>query len=74
MAYFSAFYHLIKLFVSEWTRFMNQCFQVQDRNDKYLQGKEKTKQVVKKLLKLPLNQQPDDFQNLVDLLQRRILT
>jgi len=53
---------------------MNQCFQVQDRNDKYLQGKEKTKQVVKKLLKLPLNQQPDDFQNLVDLLQRRILT
>ena len=51
---------------------MNQCFQVQDRNDKYLQGKEKTKQVVKELLALPLNQQPTDFQNLVDLLQRRI--
>jgi hypothetical protein len=53
---------------------MNQCFQVQDRNDKYLQGKEKTKQVVKKLLELPLNQQPDDFQNLIHLLEKRVVT
>lgn len=51
---------------------MNQCFQVQDRNDKYLQGKEKTKQVVKELLELPLNQQPDDFQNLIHLLEKRL--
>ena len=53
---------------------MNQCFQVQDRNDKYLQGKEKTKQVVKELLELSLNQQPVDFQNLVALLKNRLAT
>jgi len=53
---------------------MNQCFQVQDRQGKYLQGEERTKQVVKKLLKLPLNQQPDDFQNLVTLLKERVAT
>lgn len=51
---------------------MNQCFQVQDGQGKYLQGEEKTKQVVKELLRLPLNQQPDDFQKLVDLLRGRI--
>jgi hypothetical protein len=51
---------------------MNQCFQVQDKQGKYLQGEERTKQVVKKLLSLPLNQQPDDFQNLVNLLKIRI--
>lgn len=51
---------------------MNQCFQVKDRNGKYLQGEERTKQVVKELLNLPLNQQPDDFQNLVALLKTRI--
>lgn len=51
---------------------MNQCFQVKDRNGKYLQGEERTKQVVKELLRLPLNQQPDDFQNLVTLLKTRI--
>lgn len=51
---------------------MNQYFQVQDRQGKYLQGEERTKQVVKELLRLPLNQQPDDFQNLVTLLKTRI--
>lgn len=51
---------------------INQCFQVQDRQGKYLQGEERTKQVVKELLNFPLNQQPDDFQNLVALLNTRI--
>ncbi len=53
---------------------MNQCFQVKDRNDKYLQGADKTKQVVRELLHLPLHQQPADFKNLVTLLHRRIRT
>jgi hypothetical protein len=51
---------------------MNQCFQVQDRNGKYLQGELRTNRVVKELLNLPLHQQPTDFQDLVVLLQRRI--
>lgn len=54
---------------------MNQCFQVQDINGKYLQkSEERTKQVVKELLKLDLNQQPNDFQKLVELLKQRLVT
>lgn len=51
---------------------MNQCFRVQNGQGKYLQGEERTKQVVKQLLKLDLNKQPSDFQNLVALLKTRI--
>lgn len=51
---------------------MNQCFQVKNRNNQFLQGEEKRNQVVKELLHLPLNQQPIDFQNLVALLKPRI--
>src|SRR5437588_1172799 len=40
---------------------IDKCFRVPDRTGKYLQGNERCMEVVKSLLKLPLEDQPSDF-------------
>ena len=50
----------------------NECFQVRDATDSLLTGKEQNKQIAKQLAKLPLAQQPTDFQELVALLKKRV--
>ena len=50
----------------------NECFQVRDAANNLLTGKEQNKQIVRQLAKLPLAQQPTDFQELVALLKKRV--
>jgi hypothetical protein len=50
----------------------NDCFQVLNASDVLLTGKEQNKQIAKELVKLPLDQQPSDFQELVNLLKNRV--
>lgn len=52
----------------------NQCFQVRNADNVLLTGKEQNKQIAKELVKLPLAQQPTDFQTIVSLLKQRIRT
>jgi hypothetical protein len=49
----------------------NQCFEIDDAN-RILSSKEKNNQIAKQLVKLPINQQSDDFQKLVEILKNRI--
>lgn len=51
---------------------INNCFQVKDARGVLLQGKEKLNEVVKELLKKPIEEQPDDFQRLRNLIFARI--
>jgi hypothetical protein len=46
----------------------NQCFEVKDLEDNLVKGKEQNKIIAKGLVKLSIEQQPHDFQNLVKLL------
>lgn len=48
------------------------CFQVKDGRNKILQGKEKLNEIVKELLMKPLNEQPNDFIKLHELIFSRI--
>ncbi len=50
----------------------NQCFEVKDASGNLLHGKEKNKQIAKQLVKLPIHEQPQDFQKLVEVLRNRI--
>ena len=50
----------------------NECFQVKDAAGALLTGKAQNKQIAKQLAKLPLAQQPTDFQDLVALLNVRL--
>ena len=50
----------------------NECFQVRDAANHLLTGKKQNKQIAKQLAKLPLAQQPADFQELVVLLKKRV--
>jgi hypothetical protein len=50
----------------------NECFQVKTIANEQLQGKEKYQQIARDLVKLPLEQQPTDFQDIVGLLQARL--
>jgi len=50
----------------------NECFQVRDAANNLLTGKEQNKQIARQLSKLPLTQQPTDFQELVALLKKRV--
>jgi len=50
----------------------NHCFEVTDSQGKLVTGKEKNKIIAKGLVKLPLEQQPADFQKLVSLLQNKV--
>lgn len=52
----------------------NQCFKVKDREGQTLRGKIKENEIVKDLLRLPQTDQPADFQELYDLITRRILS
>ncbi len=52
----------------------NQCFKVKDRQGNLLQGREKWNEIVKDLLKKPLQDQPDDFRELYNLIDTRIHT
>ncbi len=53
--------------------YKNKYFRVQNAEDKYLQGPERLIEVVKSLLKLPLEDQPNDFQELHKLISTRVL-
>ncbi len=48
------------------------CFQVIARDGRTLQGKDQNKEVAKTLLGLPIDRQPADFRQLVDLLKARV--
>jgi hypothetical protein len=50
----------------------NQCFEVKDLEGNLVKGKEQNKIIAKGLVKLPIKQQPQDFQNLVKLLQNKV--
>jgi hypothetical protein len=51
----------------------NQCFEVRSLAGNLVTGKEKSKIIAKELTKLPLEEQPSDFQMLVSLLQNKAL-
>ena len=51
---------------------IDKCFRVPDRTGKYLQGNERCMEVVKSLLKLPLEYQPSDFNDLYKLISARV--
>ena len=50
----------------------NQCFEVKNLEGNLVTGKEKNKIIAKELTKLPLGDQPSDFQELVNLLQSKV--
>ncbi|MFZ4555665.1 MAG: hypothetical protein ACOYN8_04715 [Pseudanabaena sp.] len=50
----------------------NQCFEVEGAQGQLVTGKEKNKIIAKELTRLPLEQQPNDFQRLVSLLQNKV--
>jgi hypothetical protein len=50
----------------------NECFKVVAVNGTTLQGKEQNKEIAKDLLALPLTEQPEDFQQLFALLEKRV--
>lgn len=51
---------------------INTCFQVKDATGKLLQGSDRMTEVVRSLLKLPLEDQPDDFRELYRLIAGRV--
>jgi hypothetical protein len=51
---------------------VNEAFKVKKIDGSLLTGKDKNKEVVRKLLELPLNSQPQDFQELVNLIKQRV--
>jgi hypothetical protein len=50
----------------------NQCFEVKSLQGQLVTGKDKNKIIAKELTRLPLEQQPADFQRLVSLLQNKV--
>ena len=50
----------------------NQCFEVKSLQGQLVTGKEKNKIIAKELTRLPIAQQPADFQRLVSLLQNKV--
>ncbi len=52
----------------------NQCFEVRDLEGNLVKGKEQNKIIARELVKLPLEQQPSDFQQLISLLQNKIVS
>lgn len=51
---------------------VNKCFQVRDANGQALQGVERLMEVVEDLLRLPVQEQPDDFQELHSLIAKQL--
>lgn len=52
----------------------NQFFEVKDLEGNLVKGREQNKIIAKELVKLPLEQQPSDFQTLVSLLQNKVVS
>jgi hypothetical protein len=50
----------------------NQCFEVKDLQGNFVTGKDKNKIIAKGLVRLPLQQQPSDFQELIRLLKNKV--
>ena len=50
----------------------NRCFLVLDLEGNIVTGKEQNKAIARELVKLPLDQQPEDFQELISLLKRKV--
>ncbi len=51
---------------------INKCFRVKDAKGNFLQGEQRLMEVVKELLKLSLESQPDDFQELYRLISKQV--
>lgn len=51
---------------------VNRCFQVRDARGRTVQGNERLMEVVADLLRLPVEEQPDDFQELCKLITRQV--
>jgi len=51
---------------------INKCFRVKDAKGRHLQGEQRLMEVVKELLKLSLENQPDDFQELYRLISKQV--
>ncbi|NQT34691.1 hypothetical protein HQ587_05835 [bacterium] len=51
---------------------INECFSVRDAKGNYLQGSDRVNEVVKDLVRKPLEEQPDDFQRLYNVINARI--
>jgi len=51
----------------------SECFKVKNKDGIFLQGDEKNWEILKELIKKPLNEQPEDFQRLHKLINRKIL-
>ncbi len=49
------------------------CFEVKDTDGRQIQGKDKNTAIARKLLGLPLSEQPPDFQQLVSMIKQRVL-
>ncbi|TVQ58622.1 MAG: hypothetical protein EA366_06375 [Spirulina sp. DLM2.Bin59] len=50
----------------------NQCFEVKNAQGQSVVGKDKNKEIAKELARLPLEQQPSDFQGLINLLKSKV--
>lgn len=50
----------------------NQCFEVKDSQGNLVTGKEQNKIIAKGLVRLPLQEQPSDFQELIRLLKNKV--
>jgi len=55
-------------------RIINHCFEVKDAQGHSLQGKVKLNEVVKDLVRKPIEDQPDVFKMLHHIISRRILS
>jgi hypothetical protein len=55
-----------------WRTVANQCFDVLDRGGREVRGAEKEKEVALALVRLPLDHQPEDFQELHRLIAARV--
>jgi len=51
---------------------VNECFKVENTSEKRITGKDAINAVVKDLLRKPLCEQPDDFQQLCELVKKRV--
>lgn len=53
---------------------VNRFFEVRDNKGRFVQGDEKMAQVAKGLVRLPLSEQPDDFQQLERLIRKNVFS
>jgi hypothetical protein len=51
---------------------VNRCFEIKDQRRRLLQGPERLVQIAKNLVRKPLTEQPQDFQQLHYLIHKRV--